>query len=62
MGLITLRSARTNVEMTVIQVAELLGVSRQTIYDWESHKTSPTVDKALALSRLYNVSIYDIEW
>lgn len=40
------------------EVAEKLGVSRQTISKWETNQTVPELIKAKLLSQLYNVS-YD---
>jgi len=38
-------------------LGELLGVSRQAIYKWESDTTLPEIDKLIALSRTFRVSV-----
>lgn len=38
-------------------LGEQLGVSRQAIYKWESDSTLPEIDKLIALSRLFSVSV-----
>ena len=38
-------------------LGEALGVSRQSIYKWESDASLPDVDKLIALSRLFSVSV-----
>lgn len=38
-------------------LGEALGVSRQSIYKWESDSSLPDVDKLVALSRLFHVSV-----
>lgn len=38
-------------------LGEKLGVSRQSIYKWESDASLPDVDKLIALSRLFSVSV-----
>lgn len=38
------------------QVAEILGVTRQTISKWETDQTTPDFDKIIPLCELYNVS------
>ena len=38
-------------------LGEKLGVSRQSIYKWESDSSLPDVDKLIALSRLFSVSV-----
>ncbi len=41
--------------LTQEEVAEELGVSRQSVSQWESGKTFPSVKKQIVLSRLYGV-------
>lgn len=36
MAKITLAAARTNADLTQEQLAERMGVSRQTVFDWEN--------------------------
>ena len=38
-------------------LGEALGVSRQSIYKWESDASLPEIDKLVALSRLFNVPV-----
>ena len=38
-------------------LGEQLGVSRQAIYKWESDASLPDIDKLVALSRLFQVSV-----
>ena len=38
-------------------LGEALGVSRQSIYKWESDASLPEIDKLVALSRLFHVSV-----
>ncbi len=52
-----LQKARTNANLTQEQVAETLGVSRQTISNWENEKTYPDIRSVVLLSDLYNVSL-----
>lgn len=39
------------------EVADMLLVTRQTISNWECNQAIPTIDKANALAKLYNVSL-----
>lgn len=57
---ISLRSARVNAGLTQSQVAEKLAVDRTTVVNWESGKTSPTLDNAQRMCRLYGISIADL--
>lgn len=52
-----LQRARTKANLTQEQVAETLGVSRQTISNWENEKTYPDIRSVVTLSDLYNVSL-----
>lgn len=52
-----LNRARTNANLTQEQVAEVLGVSRQTISNWENEKTYPDIKSVVALSDLYGISL-----
>ena len=38
-------------------LGETLGVSRQSVYKWESDSALPEIDKLIALSRLFNVTV-----
>lgn len=58
MGKITLKAARTNVDMTQAEVAKELDVSVSTIKNWEKGITFPKQPYILALCELYGVS-YD---
>ena len=42
---------------TVMALGEKLGVSRQSIYKWESDSALPEVEKLVALSGLFGVSV-----
>ena len=52
-----LNRARTKANLTQEQVAEALGVSRQTISNWENEKTYPDIKSVVTLSDLYGVSL-----
>lgn len=52
-----LQRARAKANLTQEQVAETLGVSRQTISNWENEKTYPDIRSVVTLSDLYNVSL-----
>ena len=52
-----LQRARTNANLTQEQVAEKLGISRQTLSNWENEKTYPDIISVVTLSDLYHVSL-----
>ncbi len=49
-----------NDEMTQQQLAEEVGVTRQTIIAIESGKYSPSLDLAFRIARAFNVSVEDV--
>ena len=52
-----LSQARIGAKLTQEQVAAALGVSRQTISNWETGKTYPDIVSVIKLSDLYEVSL-----
>ena len=42
------------------EVATALGVSRQTVSNWEAGQGAPALDKAAALARLYHVTVDEL--
>lgn len=56
-----IRKLRFNAsEMTQQQLAERLGVSRQTVNAIESGKYSPTLELAFKIAEIFNVSLEDV--
>jgi putative transcriptional regulator len=56
----TLKVHRATRNLTQEQLAESLGVSRQTVNAIESDKYLPTLGLAFRIARFFNVSIEDI--
>lgn len=52
-----LKNARMKIEMTQEYVAEQIGVSRQTISNWETGKSYPDIVSVIKMSDLYDVSL-----
>lgn len=52
-----IKQARKEANITQEKVAEVLGVSRQTISNWENEKSYPDILSVLKMSDLYNVSL-----
>lgn len=52
-----LRDARNTSNFTQENAAELLGVSRQTISNWENNKTYPDIVSVIKMSDLYSISL-----
>lgn len=52
-----IKAARIEKKLTQEQVADLLGVSRQTISNWENEKSYPDIISVIKMSEYYNVSL-----
>ena len=50
-------SKRKELKLSQEGLGEQLGVSRQSIYKWESDTSLPEIDKLVAMSRLFGVSV-----
>lgn len=55
-----LKNARITANLTQEQAADALGVSRQTISNWENSKTYPDIVSVIKISDLYNISLDDL--
>lgn len=52
-----IRHARNEAKLTQEQAAEALGVSRQTVSNWENEKSYPDIISVIKMSDLYSVSL-----
>ena len=52
-----LKAARTDAGLTQEQAAERLGVSRQTVSNWETGKTYPDIVSVVKMSDLFHISL-----
>lgn len=57
---ITLAAARINAGLKQREAAELIGVSRTTIQNWEMYKSSPDISQAEAISKIYKIPLENI--
>ena len=54
---VLIRNARNAAKLSQEQAAESLGVSRQTVSNWETGKTYPDIISVIRMSELYSVSL-----
>ena len=52
-----LKAARVNARMTQEQAAKALGISKNTLSNYEKYKSKPDIEMAKKIATLYNVSI-----
>lgn len=55
-----IKKSRTDAKITQEQAAEALGISRQTISNWENEKSYPDIISVIELSSLYCISLDDL--
>jgi transcriptional regulator with XRE-family HTH domain len=55
-----LKNTRLTAGLTQENVAEKIGVSRQTISNWENDKSYPDIVSVIALSNLYSISLDEL--
>ena len=59
---ISLKAARVNANLTQDDVVKTLGISKNTIINYEKYKSKPSVERAKELAELYGMSVDDIIW
>lgn len=52
---ITLKAARVNANLTQTEAAKRIGVTRDTISNWETGKSSPNVRMVKVIEKVYGV-------
>ena len=57
---ITLKAARVNAGMTQTEAAEQLGVTKNTLSNWEGGKSAPTAPQIKRLVALYRVAFEEL--
>lgn len=57
---ITLKAARANANMNRVEAAKKLGVSVDTLFNWENGRTFPNVPQIKRIEDVYGVEYRDI--
>ena len=55
-------ACRVQAGYTQKEVAEVIGVTEQTIIKWEAGETAPKMEKAQMLSELYRIPLAYMDW
>ena len=56
----TVKEERQKIQLTQVQLAELVGVSRQSIFSLEINKYVPSVELSLKLAKAFGKKVEDI--
>lgn len=62
MAKMSLKAARINANLSRIDAAKKLGVSVDTLFNWENGKTFPNVPQIAKIEEIYNVQYKDISF
>lgn len=57
---ITLKAARVNAGLTQKEAARHLNIGKNTLANYENHKTTPTIETAEAMAKLYKMAVDEI--
>jgi transcriptional regulator with XRE-family HTH domain len=57
---ITLKAARVNANLTQMEVAERLKISKTTLTNYEKYRTIPSIAMAQKFAELYGLEVDDI--
>lgn len=55
-----LKKIRKEHNLSQEQLAEQLGVSRQSVSKWESNQAYPEMDKVIQLAKMFNLNVDDL--
>lgn len=58
----TLKAARVNKNLTQVEAAELLGISKDTLYNYENGRSFPNVQVIKKMEEVYGLSYNDINF
>ena len=59
---ISISAARENAQLTQLDVAKKLGVTKQTIVNWEKYRQTPSVKQAKELSLIFGIPLDNIRF
>ena len=59
---ISIKAARVNAGYTQEEVAKALKISKNTIVSYEAYTTSPDINVAIAMSKLFQMPVDEIIW
>lgn len=57
---IHMKAARVNADLTIVEAAKRLGISKNTLINYEKYRTKPSIEMSKKIADLYNTTIDDI--
>lgn len=57
---ISLEAARVNANLTQDEAASRIGVTRQTLLNWEKNRTAPTISQCRIIESVYGIPLENI--
>lgn len=57
---VTIKAARINAGLEQKEAAKRIGVTVQTLLNWEKGRTAPTIDLAIKMCEVYGVNLDDL--
>ena len=58
----TLKAARVNAGLTQVEVAKLVGTTKNTISNYERYITKPDIEMSLKLAAAYGCTVNDLKF
>ena len=59
---ITMKAARVNANLTQVEAAKALNISKNTLVNYETGTTVPKIDIAKRMAALYGLTVNDIKF
>jgi len=59
---VTLKAARVNAGLTQIQVADMVGTTKNTISNYERYITKPDIEMSKKLADVYGCTVNDLKF
>ena len=57
---ISLEAARVNAKLTQDEAANRIGVTKQTLLNWEKNRTTPTIKQCRVIEQVYGIPLENI--
>jgi len=59
---VSLRAKRVDLELTLEEASNLIGISKYSLYNYEHYKTTPSIETALKIAKAYDVPIENLRF